>query len=116
MKRTILFSIFSLFISISVAAQQKDEGEIKFKLKNSSWLPKRYTVISYEPGQPGNGTNGFYLFPGFSKSFTFKAGTRIYVADQKQVGVVMSGARIDNDPPFRLITREDNNKTFALPD
>jgi len=116
MKQAILFSIFGLFTITFVAAQEQKEDDVKFNLKNSSWLPKKYTIISYQPGQTGNGTNGFYLFPGFSKSFTFKAGTKIYLADQKQVGVVMSGARIDDGPPFRIITKEDNRKTIALPD
>jgi hypothetical protein len=116
MKQALLLSIFSLFIITSVPAQQKNEDKVKFNLKNNSWLPKKYTLISYEPGNTGNGTIGFYLFPGFSKSFTFMPGTKIYLADQKQVGVVMSGSRIDEGPPFRIITKEDNKKTFALPD
>lgn len=116
MKQAVLLSIFSLFAITFVAAQQKEEDKVKFNLKNSSWLPKKYTVISYQPGETGNGTNVFYLFPGFSKSFTFKAGTKVYLADQKQVGVVMSGSRIDDGQPFRVITKEDNKKTIALPD
>ncbi len=115
MKYILFLSILSLLMFTGYA-QDNDEGKVKISLKNSSWLPKKVTLVSYEPGETGNGTNGFMLLPGFSKSFTFKEGTKLYLADQKQVDVVMSGARIDECLPFRIITKEDKNKTIKLPE
>ncbi len=87
---------------------------VAIKLRNPSLLPKKVTLISYSPGETGNGTNGFMLAPKGTKSFTFPAGTRLYLADSEQVDVVMSGKRIDSSKPFLTVKTEDANKAFDV--
>jgi uncharacterized membrane protein YphA (DoxX/SURF4 family) len=98
----------------SAQAQTTQDSQVSFKIKNASILPRKLSVISYEPGNTGNGTQGFYLMPGMSKAFKFRAGARIYIATQKQVNVVMSGKRIDKDEPFLVVKKEDEGKTFKF--
>ncbi len=95
-------------------AQKNVAGLITVKLKNTSLLPKNVTVVSYQPGETGNGTNGIFLMPGTQKELQFKEGTKIYVATSKQVDTVMSGKRIDKSTPFLEVKKEDDNKVFKL--
>jgi len=87
---------------------------VSFTLRNPSILPRKLTLISYQPGQAGNGTNGFMLAPKSSKSFTFPAGTKLYLADSEQVDIVMSGKRIDSGKPFLTVTTDDAGKSFNV--
>ena len=41
-------------------------------------------------------------------------GTKLYLANQKQVDIVMGGKSIDNGKPFLVIKKEDDNKTFKF--
>lgn len=102
-----------LFLGINSSQAQTTES-VSFKFKNASILPKKLTVVSYEPGEKGNGTQGFFLMPTATKMFKFKVGTKIYVVNQKQVEVVMSGKRIDEDKPFLIVKKEDEGKTFKF--
>ena len=95
-------------------AQKNESNLIVVKIKNASFLPKKITIISYQPGETGNGTNGVFLMPGSEKKLQFKEGTKIYIANAKQVNTVMSGQKIDNDAPFLIVKKEDNNKVFNL--
>lgn len=104
-----------LILSSAFAFAQKNEPVlITVKIKNTSILPKSVTIISYQPGETGNGTNGILLMPGSEKKLQFKEGTKIYIANGKQVNTVMSGQRIDNDTPFLTVQKEHNNKVFNL--
>lgn len=87
---------------------------IAIKLRNPSLLPKKITLISYAPGETGNGTTGFMLAPKGTKSFTFPTGTRLYLADSEQVDIVMSGKRIDSGKPFLTVKTDDANKAFDV--
>lgn len=93
---------------------QASTKTVAIKLRNPSLLPKKVTLISYSPGETGNGTNGFMLAPKGSKSFSFPAGTRLYLADSEQVDIVMSGKRIDSGKPFLTVKTEDANKAFDV--
>lgn len=77
-------------------------------------LPSKVTVISYRPGETGNGTNGFLLLPYASKSFRFPIGTKVYLAGSQQVNTVMSGASISGQPPFLLVKQEDEGQSFNI--
>ncbi len=110
--KSILIIAFFLF-SFASLAQSSDEA-IKFKFKNGSVFPKKLTLISYTPGDNGNGTQGFWMWPGGTKEFRFKEGTKLYMADQKQVDIVMGGNRIDNEKPFLVVTKETANQTYKL--
>jgi hypothetical protein len=95
-------------------AQTTQNNPVSFKIKNASILPRKLSVISYEPGNTGNGTQGYYLMPGTSRNFTFREGARIYIANQKQVRIVMGGKRIDKDEPFLVVKKEDEGKVFKF--
>jgi hypothetical protein len=110
----ITLALAFIFTTAFSFAQKNEAALVTVKIKNTSILPKKLTIISYQPGETGNGTNGVFLMPGSEKKLQFKEGTKIYVANGKQVNTVMSGQRIDNDRPFLTVKKEDNNKVFNL--
>ena len=115
MKKT-KFLLLTLLMLIAVAGftQQAAQKLVKITFKNSSWLPKKFSLISYSPGETGNSTYAYWLLPGFTKTITYSVGTKVYVSTQKQVGIVMSGKRIDNDTPFLIVKESDNEKIISL--
>ncbi len=112
MKQLIFMCTF--FAANFLSAQTTKNKLINFYLKNATLLPKKVTIISYSPGVAGNGTNGYILFPGVKKSLSYTVGTKLYIANSKQVGVVMSGNRIDKDQPFLVVSDRNANKTFKV--
>lgn len=88
--------------------------KVAIRLRNSSLLPRKITLISYEPGETGNSTNGFMLGSKGNRTFTFPIGTKLYIADSEQVDVVMSGKRIDSSKPFLTVKAEDAGKAFDV--
>lgn len=115
MKKSIFLTTISMLaIAVVVLAQEPTIKSVKVIFKNGTWLPKNYTFISYSPGESGNGTAGYWLLPGVKKTITYKVGTKIYLANQPQVNVVMSGKRIDNDIPFMIVKESDNDKVISL--
>ena len=93
---------------------QHPAGDVSFRLHNTSLLPKKVTLISYAPGESGNGTNGFMLAPRSNRTFTFPVGTRLYLANSDQVDMVMSGKRIDSGKPFLTVRQSDAGKAFDI--
>ncbi len=87
---------------------------VRFKLRNNSLFPTKLSVISYRPDEKGNGTTAFVMAPYATRVYRFPVGTKIYLASQEQVNTVMSGARISDQPPFLLVKKEDNNRTFNI--
>jgi hypothetical protein len=112
-KNLILTSAFVLF-SLLLAANQTDDQFVMIRFKNHSWLPKKCTIISYAPGGTGNDTVSYWLLPGSTKELRFKVGTRLYLANQKQVDSVMSGNSIDKGNPFLTVKEEYQNQTFEF--
>ena len=110
----LLFTINLCSYSQTGTSLQNDLPLISFKLKNNRVLPAKVTVIFYRPDQTGNGTNGFLLIPYGSKLFNFPVGTKIYIANSKQVKTVMSGAKISDQVPFLLVKKEDAGKSFNI--
>jgi len=92
----------------------KEAGKVTVRLRNPSLLPRKITLISYEPGTIGNGTTGCMLAPKGTKAFRFPIGTKLYIADSEQVDVVMSGKRIDSGKPFLTVKAEDVGKAFDV--
>ena len=90
----------------------KASKNVRFSIKNNSLLPRSFTLISYRPDEQGNGTTGFMLAPSGSKSYAFPVGTRLFLADQKQVDIVMSGASIRNGEPFLVVKATDQGQVF----
>jgi hypothetical protein len=87
---------------------------ISFKLYNNSLLPAKLTVISYRPDEKGNGTEIFFLPPLGSKKYNFPVGTKIYLASQQQVDIVMSGASIAGQTPFLVVKKTDQQQTVNI--
>ena len=88
--------------------------KVTVRLRNPSLLPQRITLISYEPGDIGNGTTGCMLAPKGTKAFRFPVGTKLYLANSEQVDVVMSGKRLDTGKPFLTVKAEDAGKAFDV--
>lgn len=87
---------------------------VVIRLRNTSWLPKKVTLISYEPGETGNSTRIFVMNPKGTTSVRFLVGTKLYMASNEQVDVVMSGKRIDNDKPFLTVKAEDKGRLLDV--
>ncbi len=85
---------------------------ITFTIKNNSLLPRMLTMVSYRPDETGNGTTGFMLAPAGKKTYTFPVGTRIFLADRKQVDTVMSGVSIRDREPFLVLKATDEGQVF----
>lgn len=109
-----LILICAFFAAQFLIAQTSEPSMINFYLKNAQLLPKKVTLISYSPGMTGNGTNGYILFPGIKKSVSYRVGTKLYLANSKQVSVVMSGKRIDADKPFWVVSAKDANQIIKV--
>jgi hypothetical protein len=98
-----------------VAEMQQDNlKSISFRVYNNTVLPHKYVFIGYEPAQVGNWTNSVFLLPGAYHRFKCPVGTKIYLADEKQVGIVMGGGSIRKDEPFLTVKSEDAGKVFPL--
>ena len=87
---------------------------VRLRLRNNSWRPRKVALISYAPGQPGNSTNIVWLVPKGVTTQFMAVGTRLYLATPEQVDVVMSGKRIDNDKPFLVVRKTDSSKTINM--
>lgn len=113
MKKVLLAIVLITFVNIVSIAQNSEKPLIKIKLKNASLLPKKVTIITYQPGNSGNGTEQVTMLPKAEKELTCKEGTKIYLANSKQVDIVMSGGRLDQDKPFLVLKKGDAGKTFV---
>jgi hypothetical protein len=112
MKNLLLAIVLIIGVNTISVAQHGEAPLIKIKLKNSSFLPKKITIIIYQPGHEGNGTEQVTMLPKSKKELAYKEGTKIYLANSKQVDIVMSGRRIDQDKPFLIVKKGDAGKTF----
>ncbi len=119
MKHLFLITLFLLRLPPHATANASDvvkdkQPLIHLKVVNNSLLPHKYTLIGYEPVQTGNWTRSFMLLPGARRSFKLPVGTKVYRANDRQVGTVMGGGSIRNDVPFILVKAEDAGKVFRL--
>ncbi len=87
---------------------------ISVRFRNNSALPHKVAMITYKPGESGNGTNIFMIMPYATTKQRFPVGTKVYFADDKQVDVVMSGNRIDSSNPRLTVKPEDAGKTVDI--
>jgi len=87
---------------------------VPFYLKNNSLLPKRITFIIYQPQQEGNNTIVKWFLPFQRVKFNLPVESKIYVATDSQVDVVMQGRRIDSDQPFMRVDEKISNATLPL--
>ncbi len=112
MKSKLFFTLIMFFAATACYSQSNEP--VTFKIKNASILPKKLTLISYTPGDNGNGTQGYWMWPGGTKELTFKVGTKLFLANQKEVNTVMSGNSIETGKPYLIVKKEDQDKTFTL--
>ncbi|MEZ0541251.1 hypothetical protein [Fibrella arboris] len=89
-------------------------NKVTFVLHSTSLIPRKITLISYEPGATGNGTSGFMLGIKGNRTCSFPVGTKLYLANSEQVDVVMSGKRIDTGKPFLVVKKEDAGRVVDL--
>ena len=113
MKNILLALTLSAVVNTISVAQAGEAPLIKINLKNASLLPKKVTIIIYQPGDAGNGTEQVTMLPKSEKELAYKEGTKIYLANARQVDNVMSGKRIDQDKPFLILKKGDAGKTFV---
>jgi hypothetical protein len=104
----IFFTSFS-----SIFAQDKTPKVVSVKFKNNSMLPRKYTFVTYAPYAKDNGTIGDIIIPNGTKELKVVVGTKIYLADRKDVKVVMGGNQLTGDP-FYIATLEDDGKVINL--
>lgn len=90
------------------------EPTITVRFRNNSALPHKVAMITYKPGDTGNGTNIFMMAPFATAKRSFPPGTKVYFADEKQVDVVMSGNRIDTEKSLLTVQTGDAGKTFDI--
>jgi hypothetical protein len=97
-------------------AQNADTGQQGFariSLRNNSWWFRRFTIITYRPGERENSTFAFRLAPGTSRKFWLPVGTRVYNAAQSQVATVMSGLPL-SDKPMLTVAASDDGRILPL--
>ena len=115
-KMYLLFSL-TIFLSDDLPAQKGGTlppfETVYVQFKNNSILFRNIKLIAYQPGIPGNSTEGIMLRPFEIIKKKFQMGTRIYFANAVQIDTVMSGNPL-RGKPFLLITKEDTGKTFDI--
>jgi hypothetical protein len=104
----LLIGLFS-----TILAQTEKVQNVQIRFRNNSIIFRKVTIITYFPIEAGNSTEGLVLAPYFSTVKKYAVGTKIYLADKKQVGIVMSGNRLEGQP-FLVVKAEDEGKTFNI--
>jgi hypothetical protein len=114
-KQISIIAILVIFFTSfpSVLAQDKSDKTVTFKFKNNSILPRKYTFITYAPNSKENGTTGDYIIPNGTKEFKVLVGTKIYLAERKEVKIVMSGTPLTGEP-FYIAKLEDDGEVINL--
>ena len=114
-KQSIILTILVIFFTSfsAVNAQDKKEKMITFKFKNNSILPHKYTFITYAPNSKENGTVGDIFIPNATKEFKVLVGTKIYLANRKEVKIVMGGNQLAGEP-FYVVKLEDDGRVINL--
>jgi len=90
------------------------ERLMSVRLRNNRLMFSRVAIITYRPDESGNGTRIVQLAPYGSARLELPAGTRVYIADDRQVDTVMSGRRIDRETPFLIVRSTDSGRTFDI--
>ena len=93
---------------------ERTADEISVRFRNNSIGFRKVALITYKPGEPGNGTSIFTLAPYAVTKRQFPIGTKVYFADDQQVSTVMNGDRIDTGKPFLIVKRSDAGLTYDI--
>lgn len=86
---------------------------ILVRFRNNSLLPHKVAIITYQPGETGNGTQIVTLWPFASTSQQLPAGTNVYFANDKQVNTVMIGQPLTGKPSV-VIAQDDDEQTIDI--
>jgi hypothetical protein len=117
LSRMFLIFCITIFFTNDSSAQKGSAIQpyqtVSVKFKNNSILFSNVKLIAYQPGIPGNSTEGLLLRPLETIQRKFQIGTRIYFANSVQVDTVMSGNPL-RGKPFLQITKDDAGKTFDI--
>jgi hypothetical protein len=97
-----------------VAAPRPEAPSVTLHFRNNRIGFRKVALISYAPGETGNGASIFTLAPYASTRRSFPAGTRVYFADGNQVDQVMSGKSINGQKPFLVVQPENHGETFDI--
>ncbi len=110
-----IFVVILLLVGLfsTILAQNEKSQNVKIRFRNNSIIFRKVTIITYFPIEAGNGTEGLVLAPYFSTVKKYAVGTRIYLANSKQVDIVMSGKSLEGIP-FLVVKAEDEGKTFNI--
>jgi len=92
----------------------RNADEITVRFRNNSISFRKVALITYKPGEEGNGTSIFTMSPYAVTKRTFPVGTKVYFADDQQVSTVMNGDRIDTRKPFLVVKRSDAGFTYNI--
>lgn len=113
---TICLVCFAQIAFAQTEAQVNPLQPVEVKFVNKSMLPKKFTIITYQPSTPGNGITITTIAPGFSKKLDLEVGTKVYIANDEQVEYVMSGQQLTGrtDKPFCIVTKEAK-QSYTLP-
>jgi len=119
MPKILILSCLALILSANAYAQTapaKVTKQITAVFKNASLLPKKYMFITYQPSTPGNGTNTKIIAPKSNVTFKLEAGTKVYLANKKQIDYVMSGKNLSErtDKPFCTLADSPAKQTFTI--
>lgn len=114
---SLLFCLLLIGCIFSTSQAQEVEtdqqGFARISLRNNSWKFRRFTIITYRPGERENSTFSFRLVPGTSRNFWLPVGTRVYNASQRQVATVMSGQPLSGKPML-TVAASDDGRIFPL--
>lgn len=88
-------------------------GFARISLRNNSWWFRKFTIITYRPGERENSAFVFRLAPGTWRNFWLPVGTRVYNATESQAATVMSGVPLSGQPTL-TVTADDDGRTIPL--
>lgn len=100
-------------VHASEKKKSDSQREISVRFRNNSFWFRKVAVISYWPGETGNGTEVVWVVPFGVFRRRFPIGTRVYLADDAQVQTVMSGRRLTG-PPRLTVAADDEGLTFPV--
>ena len=107
--------IFLPFLSSPDLSSSEDAIlKVPIYLENNAQAAKQVTLIWYSPFRFGNSTEQVRLEAGAQIQRKYAVGTKLYVASEEQVGLVMGGGRIDEEVPFLKIRSKYRNKSYPL--
>ena len=91
-----------------------DIQQVQIFLVNKTILPKKRTFIIYRPNIPGNSTQVKWFLPFERWKICLPEGSKVYIASKQEIETVMQGSRIDDQPPFLEVKKENQKEKFKI--